>query len=124
MTAPASDSRVTQQPSTFAALNAVRTALDQPQTEPAALQRQQAAEKPGDFAIAMRLAGEALATATRAAETELRKTQELLERAEVRARRAEERAQLAEKRVAEWEKTFCEIRDNILGKLPPQQLAA
>jgi hypothetical protein len=80
-------------------------------------------EKANDFAVAMRLAGEALATATRAAETELRTTRELLEQAEVRAR-AEERASLAEHRLQECEKTLCKIRDDINQRLPPQQLAA
>jgi hypothetical protein len=72
----------------------------------------------------MRLAGEAIATATRAAETELRKALELLEQAEIRARRAEGRAQVAEQRVAEWEMVFYKIRDDINERIPPQQLAA
>jgi hypothetical protein len=109
----------------FAAINAVRTALEQTQTELTVPRSQQAAsEKASDVAVAMRLAADAIATAARAAETEVRKTRHLLEHAEERARQAEERAHLAEHRVAEWEKTFCKIRDDILGQLPTHHLAA
>ncbi len=96
-----------------------------PDSLPDAPRSQQAvSETPNDIAVAMRLAGEAIATAARVAETELRKTRELLEQAVMTARRAEERAHLAEQRVGEWEAAFYKIRDDINGRLPPQQLAA
>jgi len=114
-----------EKPSLSTAFNAVRTALEQTQSEPDAFRSQQAVvETPNEIAVAMRLAGEAIATAARVAETELRKTRELLEQAVMTARRAEERAHLAEQRLGEWEAAFYKIRDDINGRLPPQQLAA
>jgi hypothetical protein len=114
-----------EQPTSFAALNAVRTALEQTPGELAAPRSQQAvSEKPSDTAVALRLASEAIATATKAAETELRKVRDRLEECERRARRAEERASLSEQRVANLEKVLCKIRDDIIGQIPSQQLAA
>ena len=114
-----------ERPSISAAVNAVRTALEQRQGETDAPRSQQAVlETPNDVAVAMRLAGEAIETAARVAETELRKTRELLEQAVMTARRAEERAHLAEQRLGDWEATFYKIRDDINGRLPSQQLAA
>jgi hypothetical protein len=124
MTETATTSSASDQLSSSATINAVRTALEHTRSEFAGPRSQPAPDKPSDVAVAMRLAGEAIATATRAAETELRKVRELLEQAELRAKRAEARAHLAEQRVADWEKIFCKIRDDINGQVPPQQLAA
>jgi hypothetical protein len=124
MTETATTNSASDQLSSSATVNAVRTALEQTRSEFALPRSRPVPEKPSDVAVAMRLAGEAIATATRAAETELRKALELLEQAEIRARRAEGRAQVAEQRVAEWEMIFCKIRDDINERIPPQQLAA
>jgi hypothetical protein len=104
-----------------AGLNAVRTALERPQIFPTTSKRECNQDKPGEMAVAMRLAGEAIATAARAAESELRKVRELLNETETRARAAEERAQAAEKQMAEWEQLLGDIRDQILGKVPKQR---
>jgi hypothetical protein len=124
MSETATSSSVSEQPSSVGTISAVRAALELTRSELGPRSQEAARERTNDFAVAMRLAGEALATATRAAETDLRKTRELLEQAEGRARRAEERASIAEQQVAEWEKTFCKIRDDIDGRLPRKQLAA
>ena len=124
MTEMAITNTASDQLSSSATINAVRTALEHTRSELAVPRSQPVLDKPGDVAVAMRLAGEAIATATRAAETELRKLRELLEQAELRAKRAEARAHRAEQRVADWEKIFCKIRDDINGQMPPQQLAA
>jgi hypothetical protein len=124
MTETAITNSASDQLSSSATISAVRTALEQTRSELTVPRSQPVPEKPSDVAVAMRLAGEAIATATKAAETELRKVRDLLEQAELRARRAEARAHLAEQRVAEWEKIFCKIRDDINGQMHPQQLAA
>jgi hypothetical protein len=124
MTETATTHSASDQLSSSATINAVRTALEHTRSELAGPRLQPVPDKPSDVAVAMRLAGEAIATATRAAETELRKVRELLEQTELRAKRAEARAHLAEQRVADWETIFCKIRDDINGQMPPQQLAA
>jgi elongation factor P--beta-lysine ligase len=104
--------------------DSLRTAVERPQpvfTEPRV--QQGSSDKPSDTAVAMRLAGEAVATAARSAETELRRLRELLDQAEVRVRAAEERARYAEKQKVEVEKLLGEIRDQILGKYPHQRAA-
>ncbi len=124
MTETATTNTASDQLSSSATITAVHTALEHTRSELAGSRSQPTPDRPSDVAVAMRLAGEAIATATRAAETELRKLRELLEQAELRAKRAEARAHLAEQRVADWEKIFCKIRDDINGQVPPQQLAA
>jgi len=95
------------------------------------------ADKPSDTSIALRLAGEAIATAAKSAETELRKLKELVDQSEARIRAAEDRARLAEERArvaeerarqaekqrAEVENILGGIRDQILGKYPEQRAA-
>jgi hypothetical protein len=89
----------------------------EPAPPPAEPKLQQApTDKPGDTAVAMRLASEAIAAATRSAESELRRMRELVDESEARARTAEERAREAERLLAE-------IRDQILGKYPEQRAA-
>ena len=105
------------------AVNAVRRALEEAQVFPATFKQQRDPDNPGEFAAAIRLTGQALATAAKAAEGEFRKLREHLNESETRARAAEERAQAAEKQVAEWETLLGHIRDQILGKIPYQRAA-
>ena len=116
-TKPASEQR------SATAFDSLRTAMDR--SQPAAVEN-----KPSDTAIALRLAGEAIATAAKSAETELRKLQELVDQSEARIRAAEDRARVAEERArhsekqrAELEKILGGIRDQILGQYPQQRAA-
>ena len=98
----------------IAAFDSLRTALIRP-VEPAEPRVPHVpADKPGDTAVAMRLASEAIAAAARSVESELRRMREQVDEAEARARAAEARAQEAERLLAE-------IRDRILGTYPEQR---
>jgi hypothetical protein len=122
-----SSTEPTSEKRSLTAFDSLRTAMERPQS---AVTETRKVDKPGDTAIALRLAGEAIATAAKSAETELRKLRELVDQsdariraAEDRARAAEERARQAEKQRAEVEKILGGIRDHILGNYPEQRAA-
>jgi hypothetical protein len=122
-----SSTEPTSEKRSLTAFDSLRTAMERPQS---AATETRKVDKPGDTAIALRLAGEAIATAAKSAETELRKLRELVDQsdariraAEDRARAAEERARQAEKQRAEVEKILGGIRDHILGNYPEQRAA-
>ncbi|HEY7385630.1 MAG TPA: hypothetical protein VH743_18375 [Beijerinckiaceae bacterium] len=98
----------------IAAFDSLRTALIRPVEPAEARVAHVPADKPGDTAVAMRLASEAIAAAARSVESELRRMREQVDEAEARARAAELRAQEAERLLAE-------IRDRILGTYPEQR---
>jgi chromosome segregation ATPase len=106
------------------AFDSLRTALERAQGQPADARLPQGEpEKPSDTAVAMRLAGEAIATAAKSAEGELRRLRELLNQSEARVRAAEERARTAERQRGELEQLLSDIRDQIAGKYPHQRAA-
>ena len=121
---PSSTDTVREARTPVKAFDNLRTALERTQGQLADARLPQVdAEKPSDTAVAMRLAGEAIATAAKSAEGELRKLRELLNQAEARARLADERARTAERQRGELEQLLNDIRDQIAGKYPQQRAA-